>query len=37
MLADLLEYHLAITGLLIVAVVLVAPDGVAGLWRRTRR
>ncbi|MBN9530624.1 MAG: branched-chain amino acid ABC transporter permease [Alphaproteobacteria bacterium] len=36
-LADLLEYHLAITGLLIVAVVLVAPDGVAGLWRRTRR
>lgn len=36
-LADFLEYHLAITGLLIVAVVLVAPDGIAGLWRRTRR
>lgn len=36
LLADLLEYHLAITGVLIVAVVLVAPDGIAGLWRRRR-
>lgn len=36
-LADFLEYHLAITGLLIVAVVLIAPDGIAGLWRRVRR
>lgn len=36
LLADLLEYHLAITGALIIAVVLVAPDGIAGLWRRRR-
>jgi len=36
-LADFLEYHLAITGLLIVAVVVVAPDGIAGLWRKVRR
>ncbi len=36
LLADLLEYHLAITGVLIIAVVLVAPDGIVGLWRRRR-
>ncbi len=37
LLADLLEYHLDITGVLIIAVVLVAPDGIAGLWRRRTR
>ena len=37
---DFLEYHLAITGLIVVAIVFLAPDGLLGLaekaWRRVR-
>jgi branched-chain amino acid transport system permease protein len=40
MLGDFLEYHLAITGLIVVAIVFLAPDGLLGLaekaWRRVR-
>jgi branched-chain amino acid transport system permease protein len=40
MLGDFLEYHLAITGVIIVLIVYLAPDGLLGLvgtaWRRLR-
>jgi len=39
-LADMLEYHLAITGLVVIVVVIAAPEGligVVGRWRRNRR
>jgi branched-chain amino acid transport system permease protein len=38
-LADMLEYHLAITGLVVIAVVTLAPEGILGSigrWRRNR-
>jgi branched-chain amino acid transport system permease protein len=38
-LADMLEYHLAITGLVVILVVIAAPEGllgIAGRWRRRR-
>ncbi len=36
-LADMLEYHLAITGLVVIVVVLLAPEGIIGLFSRFRR
>ena len=36
-LADLLEYHLAITGLVVIVVVIAAPEGILGLYQRWRR
>ena len=36
-LADLLEYHLAITGLVVIVVVVAAPEGILGLYQRWRR
>lgn len=36
-LGDLLNFHLFVTGLLLVVLILAAPDGLLGLWRRLRR
>lgn len=39
-LADMLEYHLAITGLVVMVVIIAAPEGIIGTverWRRRRR
>jgi branched-chain amino acid transport system permease protein len=36
-LGDLLDFHLFVTGLLLVILILAAPDGLLGLWRRLRR
>jgi branched-chain amino acid transport system permease protein len=36
-LSEMLEYHLAFTGLIIVGVVLLAPDGLIGIVERKRR
>jgi branched-chain amino acid transport system permease protein len=36
-LGSLLEYHLFITGAVVVAIVLLAPDGLLGVWAQRRR
>ena len=36
-LGNLLDFHLFVTGLLLVVLILAAPDGLLGLWRRLRR